>query len=298
MADRNTGDSSLERRQFDRIDPEHDFYASSFGNAQTISWRNRRFGRFVDLFFDARLALNTGKRKLQQNVDRCRQLAVLVIGIAVPGRERDIHAIVNAIARSRHRVDFSIVPMEDRGKFDNVNYALSRVDTSRYDWIIITDDDISTPVGLLDQCLFLAAKLNLKIFQPAHRFHSFSTFQVNQRHWNTLARETYFVESGPLLGLHQSTLQSLLPFPSLRWAWGIDLYWSQMARRQGWKIGVVDAVPIRHKRRIGRSYGQITAIEQARVFLSEQNLDHRRQNFLQTVRAVCSLDEGTSTQIK
>jgi hypothetical protein len=172
-----------------------------------------------------------------------------------------------------------------------VNYALSRVDSTKYDWIIITDDDISTPVGLLDECLFLAINLNLKIFQPAHRFHSFSTYQVNQRHWNTLARETYFVECGPIFGIHQSTLKHLFPFPSLRWAWGIDLHWSQMARHLGWKIGVIDAVPIRHKRRIGRSYGQVTAIEQARVFLNAQKLDHRRQNFLQTIRAISSLDE-------
>ena len=283
---RKEGQSNL-----DRVDPEHDFYASSYGNAQTISWRNRRFGRLVDPFFDARLALSKGKRRLRRSLDQSPKLTVLIIGIAVPGREDESEAVVNALAQSRHHVHRLVVPMGDRSKFANVNYAVSQVDLEKYDWIIVTDDDITTPAGLLDECLLLAGKLNLQIFQPAHRFHSFCTYQVNQRHWHTLARETYFVESGPLLGFHQSTFKSLLPFPSLQWTWGIDVYWSELARRRDWKIGVVDAIPIRHKRRIGRSYGQVTAIEQARAFLSEHKLDHRRQNFLRTVRKVYDLDE-------
>jgi hypothetical protein len=274
-----------------QVDPEHDFYDSSFGNAQTISWRNRRFGRLVDPFFDARLALSHGKRRLRRSLDQSPKLSVLIVGIAVPGREGDVAAVVNAMAQSRHHVDVSAVPMADRGKFDNINYALSQVDTERYDWIIVTDDDITTPPDLLDECLFLAVKLDFRIFQPAHRFHSFCTYRVNQRDWNTLARETHFVESGPLLGFHQSTFKSLLPFPSLRWVWGIDVYWSDLARRKGWKIGVIDAVPIRHKRRIGRSYGQVAAIEQARAFLGEHKLDHRRQNFLRTIHKIYDLDD-------
>jgi len=279
--------------QFDlnRVDPEHDFYASSFGNAQTISWRNRRFGRLVDPFFDARLALNRGKHRLRQSLDQSARLSVLIVGIAVPGREQESETVVKAIAQSRHRVDCRVVPMEDRGKFANVNYALSQVDPTQYDWIIVTDDDITTPAGLLDECLYLSEKLNFRIFQPAHRFHSFCTYQVNQRHWDTLARETRFVESGPLIGFHQSTFKALLPFPSVHWTWGIDVYWSELARRRDWKIGVIDAIPIRHKRRIGRSYGQVVAIEQARAFLAEHKLDHRRQNFLRTIRKVYDLAE-------
>lgn len=278
------------------IDPEHDFYASSFGNAQTISWRNRRFGRLVDPLFDARLALSKGRRRLRQNLHQSPRLAVLIVGIAVPGREDDIKSVINEIARSRHHIDISVVSMGDRGKFDNVNYAISQVSPEKYDWIVVTDDDITTPADLLDECLFLATNLELTIFQPAHRFHSFCTYRINQRHWNTLARETNFVESGPLLGFHRSTFGSLFPFPTLRWAWGIDVYWSELARRLGWKIGVVDAIPIRHKRRIGRSYGQVAAIEQARTFLSAHKLDHRRQNFLRNVRKIYKLPEPAADE--
>lgn len=280
----------MTNRDTRRIDPEQDFFASRFGNAQAISWRNRRFGFLVDPFFDLRLALSKAKQRLNENFRRMPQARVLLVGIEVPGREQDIKEVVNALTRSRHHVTQLIVPMESRGKFDNVNYAISQIDLFRYDWIVVADDDIAVPSGFLDHTLYLAAELDFKMFQPAHRFHSCSTYQVNQRHWNTLARETNFVECGPVFGFHHSTFDSLLPFPNLRWAWGIDVYWSELARRRGWKIGVLDAVPIRHKRPIGRSYGRIAAIEEARAFLSERHVNHCRRRFLTTVRSIYEIE--------
>jgi hypothetical protein len=63
-----------------------------------------------------------------------------------------------------------------------------------------------------------------------------------------------------------------------------------MARAAGWDIGIIDAAAIRHKRRIGRSYGQVIAIEEARAFLGECRIEHRRQDFLRTVRSICDID--------
>jgi hypothetical protein len=273
------------------IDPERDFYASHFGNAQTLSWRNRRLGRIVDPVFDACLAVGGGKRKLRRSMKNVPELSVLIAGVSVPGRENEINTVTTKLARSgHHRIEVSIVPMGDRGKFENINWAIAGRDLAQYDWLIVTDDDITTPSGLLDECLCLATKSNFKIFQPAHRFHSFCTFRVTQRHWNALARQTCFVESGPLVGFHRDTFKSLLPFPILRWAWGTDVYWSAMARAAGWDIGIIDAAAIRHKRRIGRSYGQVIAIEEARAFLGECRIEHRRQDFLRTVRSICDIN--------
>lgn len=272
------------------MDTDRDFYASRFGNAQTLSWHNRRLGRLVDPLFDARLALGGGKRRLRESRGNLPQMSVLIAGVSVPGRENDIGAVATNLGRSDHRIDTSIVSMGDRGKFENINRAIADRDLERYDWLIVTDDDITTPAGLLDECLFLATKLNFKIFQPAHRFHSFCTYRVTQRHWSALARQTCFVESGPLVGFHRTTFESLLPFPDLRWAWGMDVYWSALACAIGWDIGIIDGVAIRHKRRIGRSYGQVLAIEQARAFLDRRRIEHRRQNFLRTVRSIYDID--------
>ncbi len=41
----------------------------------------------------------------------------------------------------------------------------------------------------------------------------------------------------------------LLPFPELRFGWGLDLHWAALAAERGWRLGVVDAVPGRHEAR-------------------------------------------------
>ena len=46
----------------------------------------------------------------------------------------------------------------------------------------------------------------------------------------------------------------LLPFPELRFGWGLDLHWAALAAERGWRLGVVDATPVRHesaRRRLG-----------------------------------------------
>ena len=39
----------------------------------------------------------------------------------------------------------------------------------------------------------------------------------------------------------------LLPFPALRYGWGLDLHWAAVAAERGWRLGVVDALPVRHE---------------------------------------------------
>jgi hypothetical protein len=61
----------------------------------------------------------------------------------------------------------------------------------------------------------------------------------------------------------------LLPFPALRMGWGLDLHWAALARRHGWRCGVVDAVAIGHRAApAATDYGREEAVEEARSFLA------------------------------
>jgi hypothetical protein len=84
-----------------------------------------------------------------------------------------------------------------------------------------------------------------------------------------LVRETAFVEIGPVTAFHAATFDTLLPFPPLRVGWGLDAHWSAVARERGWKLGVVDATPVRHGlRTIAAAYDRQDAIDEARRFLT------------------------------
>jgi hypothetical protein len=172
------------------------------------------------------------------------------------------------LERSRHRVDFVSTPAGERGKFENLNALLS-THPPDHDWLLLVDDDVALSGGFLDSFLFLAERFELKVAQPAHRRRSHAAWEVTRRRARSVVRETAFVESGPLVAFHASTLDTLLPFPPLKAGWGLDAHWSAVARQQGWGIGVVDATPISHGlRQIATAYDRAAAIDEGRRFLA------------------------------
>jgi hypothetical protein len=175
------------------------------------------------------------------------------------------------LARSRHDVEVATRPAGDMGKWENLNALLAAHPPRDRDWLLIADDDVALPRGFLDAFLFLAERWDLRLAQPAHRRRSHAAWAVTRRRGGSVVRETGFVEIGPLCALHASTFATLLPFPPLRAGWGLDAHWAALARERGWRIGVVDATPVRHViRPIADGYRRADALAEARAFLSER----------------------------
>ena len=71
--------------------------------------------------------------------------------------------------------------------------------------------------------------------------------------------------------MHATTFTELVPFPPLRAGWGLDAHWSAIARAHGWKLGIVDATPVRHGlSQTASSYDRGAAIAEAREFLADR----------------------------
>lgn len=173
------------------------------------------------------------------------------------------------LARSRHRLTFAAAAAEDRGKFENLNRLLAVHRASDYDWLLIVDDDVRLPRGFLDAFVFLCERFDLRVAQPAHARRSHAAWQVTRRRAGSVARETNFVEIGPVVGLQAVTFDVLLPFPPLRAGWGLDAHWAAVARVQGWRRGVIDATAVRHGlRRIAANYDRAAAVAEGRRFLA------------------------------
>jgi hypothetical protein len=162
--------------------------------------------------------------------------------------------------------------MKPVGKFENINHAIADHELSKYNWLLVVDDDIAVPDNFLDVFLYLAHSYGLKLAQPAHKFLSYASFKITERHWGSQARSTGFVEIGSVSLLHRDTFADLIPFPPLRWSWGLDVFWAQCAKRRGWRMGVIDAVPIRHLRPVGGSYDIRAARDEAIAFLTSQGV--------------------------
>jgi hypothetical protein len=239
------------------------------GHSGTVGGRRGRLRAALDRLFDAREALSGRRRRLARAAARGPRRRVLVLGVdrpEVPGLMAQARA---ELERSRHDVTVDLAPAGERGKFENLNALLARHDLGAFDWLLVVDDDVALPPGFLDRFLHAAEHAGLRLAQPAHRLHSHAAWAVTRRRPGVTARETNFVEIGPVTAFHRDTFATLLPFPALRMGWGLDVHWAALAAQRGWPIGVVDATPVGHTLRpAGDAYPREAAAAEARRFLA------------------------------
>ncbi len=140
-----------------------------------------------------------------------------------------------------------------RGKFENLNALLERVAHADARWILVVDDDVELPRRFLDRFLAVTERLGFELAQPAQRHTSHAAWPHLRRARGSVARHTRMVEIGPLTAFGPAAAAELLPFPPLRMGWGLDAHWGALAPERGWRLGVVDATPIRHESRVTAS---------------------------------------------
>jgi hypothetical protein len=196
---------------------------------------------------------------------------VLALAVERTDAPNILAAARSELERSHHTVDVVTGAVGGRGKFENLNALLEGHPATGYDWLLVLDDDVRLPRDFLDVFVFLAERFDFALAQPAHRWRSHAAWAVTRRRPGTVARETRFVEIGPVCALRADTLSALLPFPDLRFGWGLDAHWSAVAAQRGWRMGVIDAVAVQHGlRRIAASYDRGAALAEARAFLDER----------------------------
>jgi hypothetical protein len=194
---------------------------------------------------------------------------VLVLGVERPERSALASAIRTELMRSRHDVELHLTPPGELGKFQNLNRLLAAHPVEGHDWLLVVDDDVVLPRGFLDRTLFLAERFDFQLVQPAHRAHSHAAWRVTRRRPGALARQTPFMEIGPVSAFARATFATLLPFPDVRMGWGLDLHWGALARAHGWRCGVLDAVAISHSAApAGDAYSREEAVAEARTLLA------------------------------
>jgi len=164
------------------------------------------------------------------------------------------------------------------GKFENLNRVLAAAGSGDaaaaapdFDWLLVVDDDLRLPARFLDRFVGLCERFQLDLAQPAQSQRSHSAWRVTRRRPASLVRETRFVEIGPLTAFGRRAAEALLPFPNLRFGWGLDLHWAALAAERGWRLGVIDATPVRHETAtVGSSYRTEDARAEAAGYLANR----------------------------
>lgn len=259
-----------------RVTGWRNFFAAQDGQIPSAHWRRSgKLLRLADAAVGARVA--AGRVRARRAAQGMPAQAVLLAAVEVPGREIALARTLDQLTKgTHHNVAVSIVPMQSAGKFENINSAIAGHDLTTFHWLLVVDDDILLPKDFLNLLIYFSDTYSFKLAQPAHRFLSYASHAVTERHYGSLARRTGFVEIGPVSLFHKDTFEFLTPFPSLRWSWGLDLLWSYVARQYDWRMGVVDAAPISHLRPVAESYDATAALDEAVAFLASRRISMTR----------------------
>ncbi len=242
------------------------------GESGTVGGLDAARRELYDRLVDARELLGGRRLRLDRAARRSPpRRRVLVLGVERPQRRALAGAIRTELERSRHAVEVHLCPPGELGKFQNLNRLLAAHPAENCDWLVAVDDDIVLPAHFLDRLVFLAERLDFQLVQPAHRARSHAAWRVTRRRAGIVARQTPFVEIGPVTAFARATFPVLLPFPDVRMGWGLDLHWAALARERGWRCGVLDAVAIRHSvAPAGEAYPRAAAVAEARALLAER----------------------------
>ena len=274
--------------------PDPSSFLSGDAGDVTDPWRRAK-RTAGELAFNALDTLAGTRRRAARLVGTTRApLDILVIGVYRPGSlfaealhplHSDRHNVRIALgstgradARLRHH---TVAESLTGGKFENLNRVLEASGAAvpapgpgpdpDPDWVLVVDDDVSLPRAFLDRFVAVCEAFGLDLAQPAQTLRSHSAWKVTRRRPVSLVRQTRFVEIGPVTAFSRRAAAELLPFPELRYGWGLDLHWAAIAGQRGWRLGVVDALPVGHESGlVAATYPREEAESEAARFLADR----------------------------
>ena len=254
------------------------------GESRSVEGRRARLrARATDALLGARAAVARTDAQLEALASAAPRRSVLVMSIYRPPARRLVEALPALTSSVGHDVVMrlgstaeSVEALADStaltglsgGKFENLNELWP---SEAPDWTLVVDDDVGLPDRFLDRFIGVLERFDLAMAQPAQSHASHAAWRVTRRHGGALLRETRFVEIGPVTAFRRDAAEELIPFPPLRYGWGLDAHWAAVAEQHGWRLGIVDALPVRHDEGVvAAAYSGDEAIEEARRFLADR----------------------------
>ena len=131
-----------------------------------------------------------------------------------------------------------------------LNKILSGEDIEKYDYVMICDDDVILPDNFVDDFFGLQRRYDFAAAQPARTHNSYLDHFIVERLDGLKARQTRFVEIGPVISFRRDIIPLIFPFDqSSPMGWGFDFVLPCIAEEHGMRIGIIDATPVDHSMR-------------------------------------------------
>jgi hypothetical protein len=160
-------------------------------------------------------------------------------------------------------------------RMDLLNRLWATISRSNYEHVVITDDDVMLADGSLTRLRAAVSRCGFGLAQPAHHVRSRYSYGITRRRWLTLARHTTFVEPGPLFIVSAPWIRHVLPFPeNFGMGYGLWLLWQDL-QAKGCRLGIVDAVAMRHPNVVASTYDATTETDRLARLLRARGFSRR-----------------------
>jgi hypothetical protein len=192
---------------------------------------------------------------------------VLVVGVYLADRENRVLDLCESFRSSRHwdveqrwialgahppaaLADVTVAVALPTPKFTLINEQLRSVLLDRYAYVVVCDDDVTVPPRFLDEYLASVEQHDFALAQPARTHDSYTDHHFVMQLRGIRARQTRFVEIGPVFSMRADAARLLTPFDEASpMGWGYDFVWPVQMAHARLKMGIVDACPVAHNLR-------------------------------------------------
>ena len=141
------------------------------------------------------------------------------------------------------------------GKWDGIwNFFAVHPDLlHRYDYFWLVDDDIEIEPQWVDKLFDYVRRNAFRLAQPALTHDSYFSHRLTLACPGFLHRHTNLVEiMAPIIS--RDILEKVLPlFEHTRSGFGLDWYWQRLVPDPSKQIAIVDSLPVRHARPLGKN---------------------------------------------
>lgn len=176
-------------------------------------------------------------------------MKILAIGIYLSDRP-NTHDHLKQIfgSSSEHAVTQRWIEMTEETKepkYSALNSLLT--DLEQFDYVIVSDDDIRFDPGWLDSYIGVQHELGFAHAQPARTRGSYFWYELNRQQEGMLARQTRFVEIGPLFSVSRIAYPHIFPFDERSpQGFGYEFIWGFRLMNEQLRQGIIDAYPVDH----------------------------------------------------
>jgi hypothetical protein len=139
-------------------------------------------------------------------------------------------------------------------RFANLNKLYNAKPIEEGSWVVLADDDVFFVRGSLTRIFSIMKQAGLSLAQPSQSILGWWTSQFNVSRPFLIARDSNYVEQGPLLVADPVFAKLILPLPDENdMGWGIEAEWYR-AKEGRYRIGVIDDCRVVHCARAGATY--------------------------------------------